>query len=122
MKLWPEHLEPLARHLFDDRRVVQEPPAAERHEIGELARVDAELVLILAAEDADQEAHVGPVAAQPFDDREVGLPDGVARQSKRRVHLPPDADHQRHRQSCRLARGQHGVAASAACARRRPGT
>src|SRR6185436_20152348 len=36
-----EHLEPHACDLFDQRRIVQEPPASERQQARKLSRVDA---------------------------------------------------------------------------------
>ena len=47
-----EQFDALASDFFDDRRIVEEPPAAERHQLIEFAGVDGEFVLIFAAEDA----------------------------------------------------------------------
>ena len=45
----PQHLEAFPRDLFDDRRVVEKPPAAEGHQVTEFSRVHAQLMLVLAA-------------------------------------------------------------------------
>jgi hypothetical protein len=44
-----QHFDALAGNLFDDGRIIHEPPAAEGHEVAELSRINAQLVLIFAA-------------------------------------------------------------------------
>jgi hypothetical protein len=90
-----EQLKPLKRDLLDDGRVVEEPPAAERHQVRELPRRDAQLVLVLAREERDEEAHAGVRGAEPLDRAHVGPPEPVARRPQRRVHAAPHANHQR---------------------------
>jgi hypothetical protein len=51
-KAGSQEFDTLSGDFFDDGGIVQEPPAAERHEVIEFARVDGEFVLIFAAEDA----------------------------------------------------------------------
>jgi hypothetical protein len=59
-----EHLQTLARDLLHDGRIVHEPPAAKRQQVAELTRVDAQLVLILAAQDANEKTILGKLAAE----------------------------------------------------------
>src|SRR5205085_2090858 len=41
-----QHLDPLPRHLLDDGRIVQKPPATKRQKVAEFASVDTEFVLV----------------------------------------------------------------------------
>src|SRR5882724_7748765 len=45
-KTGTQHLDAFARDFFHHRRVVEEPPATEWHQVREFARVDAELMLV----------------------------------------------------------------------------
>ena len=110
MKLVPEQLEPLAGDLRDDRRVVQEPPAPERHQVGELARRDAQLVLVLARQHRHQETVVGVLRQSRWTARHVGPADAVACVVQRRIHAAAHADHHRERQAVLAAGRQHDFA------------
>src|SRR5207237_8464480 len=66
-KTGSQQFDPLSGDFFDDRRIVQEPPAAERHQVIEFSRVNRKFVLILAAEYAHQEAIVRKAAAKILD-------------------------------------------------------
>ena len=93
-----QQLEALARDLRDDRRVVQEPPAAERHQVGELPRRHAQLVLVLARQHRDEEPVVGMLRADAVEGGDIGgAGEAVAGVFQCRVHLAADADHQRQR-------------------------
>src|SRR5579875_1295479 len=89
----PNHFDALARHLFYNGGIVQEPPAAERQQVPELASVYTKLVLILAAQYADEEAIVREFHAQMLQGPQICLSDCVAREAYCRVHLVPYADH-----------------------------
>ena len=65
------HLQPLSRDLLDNRRIVEEPPASEGHEVREFARVDTQLVLILAAQHRDKKTIRRKFAAQILQTLEV---------------------------------------------------
>ncbi len=58
-----EHFQPLACDFLHDGGVVEEPPAAEEHQVGEFAGQDAEFMLVFATEDADEKTVVRMVAA-----------------------------------------------------------
>ena len=103
----PQHLQPLPRHLFHNRRVVEEPPAAERHQVRELPRVDAQLMLVLPAQHADQEPVPRILPRQVFHRPQIRLTQRIARQLQRRVHQIPHANHQRERNPELAARRQH---------------
>src|SRR6267378_2032556 len=90
----PKHLEALSRDLLDYRGIVQKPPAAERHEVAEFSCVNAKLVLVLAAEYADQETILRKLAAHVFQCAQVGLAQRIARQAQLRVDLTANADHE----------------------------
>src|SRR5215213_9949714 len=63
----PEQLQRLGRHLRDDRRVVEEPPAPERQQVPELPRRHAQLVLVLPREERRQEFYVRVLGTQALD-------------------------------------------------------
>ncbi len=66
-KTGAEHFDSFARDLLDDGGIVHEPPATEREQVVKLARVNAELMLIFAAEDADKKTIVWKIAAKIFE-------------------------------------------------------
>ena len=76
-----EQLDAFASDLFDDGWIVQEPPAPEGHQVIELSRIHAQLVLILAAQHADQEAVVRVTGTKVLQGTQVGLAGAIARQS-----------------------------------------
>src|SRR5437867_10476848 len=82
-----KHFNALAGNLFDNRRIVHEPPAAERHEVVELSSVHAQLVLVLAAQHADQKTIVRAVAANILQRTQVGASDCISRQTNSRINL-----------------------------------
>src|SRR6202012_6206068 len=82
-----QHFETLAGDLLDDRRVAQKPPAAKGHQVRELSRVDAKLVLVLAAQDGYQKAVLGVVPAQCFERAHVGTAGSIASEADGRIHL-----------------------------------
>src|SRR5215211_220587 len=53
-----QQLKPFARDLRDNRRIVQEPPAAKRHQVAELPRRYAQLVLVFTRKKRHQEFDV----------------------------------------------------------------
>jgi len=61
-----EHFDPLPRNLFDNGRIVQEPPAPEGHEVIEFTGIHAQFVLILATKYTYQEAVAGEIPAKTF--------------------------------------------------------
>src|ERR1700683_4387865 len=94
----PQQFQPLASNLFHGGRVIEEPPAAEGHEIVELSRIDAEFMLILTAENAHQKTIVRITAAQIFERSKVCSAHTVAGQSKPGIDLTAHANHQRQAQ------------------------
>lgn len=108
-----EHFEALARHFLNDGRVVEEPPAAEREQIGEFTGVDAEFVLVFAAEEADEEAVLGEVEADALDGTEVRFADAVTGEFEIGVDEVADSDHERHGDTAGQADGEHGFAQEA---------
>src|SRR3954466_2692041 len=97
-KTYPQHFDPLSRDLLHNRRIIQEPPATEGHEIVEFSRVYAEFVLVLAAEHAYQKPILWKIAAQAFERSQVRAAHCVSRPPDSRVPLPPYPNHQRQRQ------------------------
>src|SRR6185436_5546034 len=85
--------------LVDQAGVVEEPPAAEGHEVAELAGGDAELVLVLAAEHRDEEAILREVLEDRDERVNVGFTQSIAAISQTRVHLETRPDHHRERQA-----------------------
>src|SRR5204863_28283 len=63
-KTLAQQLKALARDLPNDRGVIQKPPAAKRHQVAELSRRHAELVLVFARQKRDEKPHVGMFGAQ----------------------------------------------------------
>ena len=104
-----QHFEAFPGHLFDDGGIVEEPPAAEGHKVGEFAGVDAELVLVLPAQDADEETVLGERNAKALNGAEVGFAYSVAGEFQGRVYQIADADHRRERDVALAANGQDGV-------------
>lgn len=90
-----EHFDALAGNFFDDRGIVQEPPAAEGHKVVEFAGVDAELVLIFAAEHADEKTVGRKIAAKILERAQIRAADGIAGKAQTRIHLFADSDHER---------------------------
>src|ERR1700751_2165794 len=90
-----DELDALTRDFFDDRWVIQEPPAAERHEVVEFAGIDAEFMLVLTAQHAHEEAVVGIITTEIFEGAEVRAPDGIPSQSQPGVDQLADANHER---------------------------
>ncbi len=78
--------------------VVQKPPAAERQQVSKFSRDDAEFVLILAAQHADQETIVRKLKGDILNRAHIGAADSVAGKAQCRIDLAANADHQRHRQ------------------------
>jgi len=74
----PEHFDAFARDLFDDRWIVHEPPAAERHQVAEFSRQNTEFMLILAAEHAYKKTIRGKIAAKTFKAAQIRSADRVA--------------------------------------------
>src|SRR6202158_3019306 len=101
-----EHLDALSCNLFDDGRIIEEPPAAEGHEVAELTRVDAQLVLVLATQHAYQETILRKSAAEIFERAQVRPANRVASQAQRRIHLRAHANHKRERKVEFAARRQ----------------
>src|SRR5690242_19020359 len=112
--LWDEaraqQLEPLARDLRDDRRIVQKPPATKRHQVVELSRRHTQLVLILARKKRRQKLHVRILSTNSFDARQISFANAVASLAQVRVNTPGHSDHQRQRQTMRLRRRQNNFA------------
>src|ERR1700746_812680 len=93
-KAGAEQFDALASDLFYDRRVVQKPPTPEGHQIIELASIDTQFVLILAAQYADQESVVGKIAAQILQGPQIRASYCVACQAKARIYLLAHSNHQ----------------------------
>ena len=110
----PEHFDALTSNLFHNRRIVHEPPAAERHEVVELSGVHAQLVLVLAAQHADQKTIVRVVAANILQRTQVGASDCISRQTNSRIDLTPHSDHQRQWNIEFATRRQHRFTKNAA--------
>jgi len=51
--------------------IIQEPPTTERHKVAEFSRIHAQLVLVLAAQHADQETIFRKGAAEIFERAQV---------------------------------------------------
>ena len=82
------------RYFLDDGRLIHEPPAAKGHQVAEFSRVDAQLMLIFAAQDTDQEAIVGELHAEAFKSTQVGFTGRITREPNRGIHLVTRPDHQ----------------------------
>ena len=108
-----EHFEAFAGHFFHDGRVVEEPPATEREQVGELAGVDAEFMLVFAAEEANEEAVFGEVEADSLDRAEVRFADAVTGEFEVGVDEVADADHERHGDTAGQADGEDRFAQEA---------
>src|SRR6185437_7378391 len=96
-KAGSQHFNPFARDLFDNRRIIQKPPASEWQQVREFPGIDAEFVLILAAQNADQKAILREFGAEMLQCAEIRFSRGVARQPYGRVDLITGANHQRER-------------------------
>src|SRR5579883_1445365 len=108
-----QHFDALPRYLLNDRWIIEEPPAAEGHQVAELASVDAQLMLILAAKDADEEAVLGKIAAEAFDRDHVGFPHGITGKPNAGIHLAAHAYHQGQGQTKFSAGRKHRIAQKA---------
>src|SRR5687768_7202996 len=93
-----QQLQPLGGDLGDNRRIVQEPPTAERHQIAEFSCSDAQLVLVFARKKGREKAHIGVLYANSLDRGNVRTSDAVARGAKGGVDAAAHADHHRKRQ------------------------
>src|SRR5262249_19172462 len=89
------HLEPFTGDFFNDGRVVEEPPATEGKQIAELSRVDAQLVLVFATQDSDEETVVRKLRAKVFQTAQIRAAAAVPAGSQSRIDLASDADHER---------------------------
>ena len=105
-----QHFYAFPGDLFDDGRVIEEPPAAEGHELCELAGVDAEFVLVFAAEQTDEEPVIREFEAESFDGAEIGFAYAIAREFEGRVNEIADADHDRQGDVEFAAGGEDGFA------------
>src|SRR5882672_2495299 len=81
-----EHLYSLACNLLYQRRVVEKPPAAERHQVAELSGGDTKLVLVRPRQEGRQKTNVRIFGAHSLDRHHFSLAHAVTRLSKRRVH------------------------------------
>ena len=108
-----EHFEAFAGHFLNDGRVIEEPPATEREQVGEFTGVDAEFVLVFATEEADEEAVFGEVEADAFDGAEVRFADSVAGEFEFGIDQVSDADHERHGDTAGQADGEDRFAQEA---------
>ena len=95
----PEHFDSLTSDLFDDRWIVHEPPAAERHEVAEFSSQDAKLMLIFAAENTDEKTVGRKIATEIFQAAQVRPANAVAAKAKPWIDLFADTNHQRKRQA-----------------------
>src|SRR5581483_4689898 len=85
----------LARNLFHNRRIIQEPPTSERQKTIEFSRNHTELMLILAAEHAHKKPVVRKAPAQIFQGTKICLAHTIPGQANSRIHLAANTNHQR---------------------------
>ena len=88
-----EEFEAHAGDVFDERGIIEEPPAAEGVEVAELASGDAEGVLIFEGEGGDEEFILGEMGGEEFDRGEVGEAETIAGAEEVGVELATDPDH-----------------------------
>ena len=88
-----QHLDPLPRHLLDDGRIVQKPPATKRQKVAEFASVDTEFMLVLTAEDADEESIIRELNAKMLDGTKIRLSYAISGEFDGGVDLVTNADH-----------------------------
>ncbi len=88
-----EELDPHPRDLFDERWVVEEPPAPEDVQVGELSGGDAEGVLVLACEHRADEPVGGECITDILDRDDICGIEAVASHPERGVHVASNADH-----------------------------
>ena len=88
-----EEFEAHAGDVFDERGIIEEPPAAEGVEVAKLASGDAEGVLIFEGEGGDEEFILGEMGGEEFDGGEVGEAESIAGAEEVGVELAADADH-----------------------------
>jgi hypothetical protein len=94
---WQSHYERLAAggyRVAADGTVVQEPPAAEWHQVAKFPRAHAEFMLVLPAEQRDKEAVLRETATQVLDGAEVGMARSIASKAKCWIDCAAGADHQ----------------------------
>ncbi|KAI9919211.1 hypothetical protein PsorP6_011932 [Peronosclerospora sorghi] len=88
-------LEPHARELVNDRRVVAVPPTAVQVQVGKLVGHDRHFVLVHAREERGKKLDFGKVAAQVNQHVDVARLDAVARDAVARVDRPHTIEFQR---------------------------
>src|SRR5512144_1986580 len=109
-KACAQHFQPFPRHLFHNRWIVQEPPAAEGKQVSKFPGDNAEFVLILPAQQADQETIFRKLESDILNGTQIGASDAVAGKTQCRIDEAANSDHQRHWQVEFTARGQDGFA------------
>src|SRR5579884_64441 len=110
----PDHLDAFAGHLLYYGRLVEKPPTTERQQVAEFPRINAELMLVFAAQYADQKAVLRKLNANVFHCAKIGLADRIAGKPYRRVHLVAHPDHQRQRNVELATRGNNRLFQQAA--------
>ncbi len=80
--------------LFDQGGIVEKPPAAEGHQIGEFPGGDTEFVHIFPREHCDPETTIGKIAGEGFHCVYVGSAEGIPCQAEGGVDLFFHPDHQ----------------------------
>ncbi len=88
-----EQFDAHALDFFDEAGIVEEPPAAEDHEVAEFAGGDAQLVLIFSGEHGYEEFVFGEFAAEVDDGADVGLGGSVTAVAEFGVYAHARADH-----------------------------
>src|SRR5271155_679046 len=71
-KAGSQQLDSFAGNFFDNRRIVQEPPASKGHEVAEFSCIDAQFVLILTTKDAHQKTVFWIVSQDVFERAKIG--------------------------------------------------
>ena len=105
-----QHFDAFAGDFFNDGRVVHEPPAAKGHEVVEFSSEDAKLVLIFAAENANEKTIRGKFAAKSFESDEIRAANGVSRETDAGIDLFAYANHERKWKIEFATGGENGVA------------
>ena len=95
--LWNEtpsqQFEPFPRDFLDYAGIVHEPPAPERHQVGEFSGDHTDFVLILTAQQRHEKTVVRVFQAEVFDAGEIGPAYAVTRQTQMGIQQFLDADH-----------------------------
>lgn len=103
-----EQFDAHALDLLDEAGIVEEPPAAEDHQVAEFPGGDAKFVLVFAGEHGDEEFVFGELAAEVDDGEDIGLAGHVSGITERGIHAHARADHHGEGQSAFGADGEDG--------------